>query len=436
MAALPLPRWLKPRWPQRRTRAWCRTALANAPSLEQAVDHIAQQLRGCGAADLALVFASASYASDLPRLVPLLRQKLRADHWLGCVGGGVVGTGADGVAHELEREPALSVTLMRLPGARLKPFAIDTASLPDLDGPADPWLELLDANDAPAASSMLLLIDPGCQAINDLISGLDYACPKAVKLGGVAGQHSAAHGSLLLGDDVCRGAIGCLLDGDWTLDPVVAQGCRPIGPVLEVEQAQRNVVLEVSTAGQQPHSPVAALQAILSQLSPEERELVKHSLFLGVERSSFQLEGDGAAQPPAFLVRNLIGVDPRNGAVAVAERMRVGQQVQFQLRDAAASRQEQRQLLQRQKSRSHEPLALLLFACLGRGKGLYGEPDGDVSVAREVFGSVPIAGAFCNGEIGPIGGSTHLHGYTASWAVLVPRQCGDSAAQRLADGGP
>ena len=434
MAAVSLPRWLKHRWPQRPAKAWCRTALATDPSLQQAVEAIGTQLRGAGHADLALVFASASYASDLPRLLPLLRQKLRANHWLGCLGGGVVGTGSDGLPHELEQEPALSVTLLRLPGARLQPFAIDTANLPDLDGPAEPWLQLLSSppegvapsaqqspGDPAAARSMLLLLDPTCPAINDLISGLDYACPGAVKVGGIAGQHSAAHGSLLFGDGVRRGAIGCLIDGDWALEAVVAQGCRPIGPVLEVEQAQRNVVLEVSEGGRRRHSPVAALQTILSQLSAEERELVKHSLFLGVGRSSFRLEGDGEAEAPAFLVRNLIGVDPRNGAVAVAERMRVGQQVQFQLRDGEASRQELRQLLQRQQTRSSTPLALLLFACLGRGKGLYGQNDGDVGVAREVFGGVPISGAFCNGEIGPIGGTTHLHGYTASWGVLVQR---------------
>jgi small ligand-binding sensory domain FIST len=223
---------------------------------------------------------------------------------------------------------------------------------------------------------------------------------------------------------VRRGAVGCLIAGDWGLEAVVAQGCRPIGPVLAVEQAQRNVLLEVSQGGQGRHSPVAALQAILSELSPQERELVKHSLFLGVGHSSFG--PDAAAEGPAFLVRNLIGVDPRNGAVAVGERMRVGQQVQFQLRDGEASRQELRQLLARQRARHDQaPLALLLFACLGRGQGLYGEGDGDVSVAREVFGAVPMAGAFCNGEIGPIGGTTHLHGYTASWGVLVPQQSGN-----------
>jgi small ligand-binding sensory domain FIST len=79
---------------------------------------------------------------------------------------------------------------------------------------------------------MLLFVDPGCPGINDLISGLDYAYPAAVKVGGIAGQHGASHGSLFLDDRVLDGAVGCLLSGPWRIDPVVAQGCRPIGPVF------------------------------------------------------------------------------------------------------------------------------------------------------------------------------------------------------------
>ena len=295
------------------------------------MDGVVEQLAGCGPADLALVFASTSYASDLPRLLPLLRQKLEAKHWLGCVGGGVVGTEASGAPHELEQEPALSVTLLHLPGAVLHPFALDTADLPDLDGPAEPWRAKLGAESG-SARSMLVLVDPGSPTINDLISGLDYAFPDAVKVGGIAGPHSSPHGSLLFDDQVRGGAVGCLIGGAWRIDPVVAQGCRPIGPVFEVEQAQRNVVIEVSR-GEERRSPVAALQAILTELTPAERENVKHSLFLGVGHSDFSLTPTGLVQDSeesaAFLVRNLIGVDPRNGAVAVAERMRVGQKVQF-----------------------------------------------------------------------------------------------------------
>lgn len=417
-------------WLSSRSRgAWCRSALARDVSLQGAVDGVSQQLAGTGRANLALVFAYSGFASDLPRLLPLLSQKLQADHWIGCCGGGVVGTGKQ-EAHELEGESALSVLLLHLPEAHLLPFALDTSSLPDLDGPAEAWLEALGLPRAPLSSddspaSMLLLVDPTCSAINDLISGLDYALPHTFKVGGIAGQHSAPHGSLLFsssGDGesgVRSGAVGCLISGGWRLDPLVAQGCRPIGPVFEVEQAQRNIVIQVSKGGDIPRSPVEALQLILSELTPGEREQVKHSLFLGVDRSEMLLSS-GNNHASAFLVRNLIGVDPRNGAVAVAERMRVGQKVQFQLRDASASRQDARQLLGRQAVEGGEPVAALLFACLGRGEGLYGEADGDVNLCREVFATVPIGGLFCNGEIGPVGGATHLHGYTACWAFLVP----------------
>jgi small ligand-binding sensory domain FIST len=171
--------------------------------------------------------------------------------------------------------------------------------------------------------------------------------------------------------------------------------------------------------GDERRSPVAALQSILSDLSPSEREQVRDSLFLGVARNDFSLSNIGSGRTP-FLVRNLIGVDPRNGAVAVGEPMRVGQKVQFQLRDGDASRLESRQLLADCAAAEPAPLAALLFACLGRGRGLYGSADGDVSLCREAFATVPIAGMFCNGEIGPLGGATHLHGYTASWGFLVP----------------
>jgi len=410
--------------------ARCFSALSQQPSLEKAVAELALQLKQAGQkqrADLGLVFCSSAYASDLQRVLPLLRDAIASKHWIGCCGGGVVGTDPQGQALELEHQPAISLTLLQLPDTELELFRLQSDQLPDLDGSSQQWADWAGV-DPDGGHSMLLFIDPTCSSINDLISGLDYAYPNAHKIGGIAGQHSANHGSLLFddssgelvtGESVVDGAIGCLIKGAWRIDPVVAQGCKPIGPVFAIEQAERNVVQRLSSAEQQG-TPVACLQSVLETLTPAERELVRHSLFLGVAKRSFQLPSSGDASEPAFLVRNLIGVDPRNGSVAVAERLRVGQQVQFQLRDAEASRQEQRQLLRRQSRRQSEPLAALLFACLGRGEGLYGAAHGDVTGCREIFAQVPIGGAFCNGEIGPVAGATHLHGYTASWGFLVP----------------
>ena len=115
----------------------------------------------------------------------------------------------------------------------------------------------------------------------------------------------------------------------------------------------------------------------------------------------------------------MIGVDPNNGAVAVAERVRAGQNVQFHLREAAASQYEALALLKAATANSGDKVHFgLLMACLGRGQGLFGRADGDISLARQLMPDLPMAGAFCNGEIGPVGGTTHLHGYTACWGLL------------------
>ena len=396
----------------------CRVALSSRPSLDEAVRDVVSQLGRRGDAQLALVFASTGFASDLQRLMPMLRSQLRADHWIGCAGGGVIGTNADGQASELEQCPGLSVTLLTLPGASIAATGLSTESLPDLDGDARDWQSWVGI-DAADSRSQIVLIDPTSSQINDLISGLDYAYPQAAKLGGIAAPHNAPHGSLFLNDRVVTGAVIASIGGDWCLEPAVAQGCRPIGPVFAIEQVQRNVLLELSH-GDTKASPVACLQKILADLDESDRELVRHSLFLGIERSSLALDSlQDAASSRAFLVRNLIGVDPSNGAVAVAERVRAGQNVQFHLREAEASRQDALHQLKRVLNAPSDPVCFgLLMACMGRGSGLFGTPDGDISLARSVMPELPVAGAFCNGEIGPVAGSTHLHGYAAAWGLL------------------
>jgi small ligand-binding sensory domain FIST len=83
------------------------------------------------------------------------------------------------------------------------------------------------------------------------------------------------------------------------------------------------------------------------------------------------------------------------------------------VRDAAAADEDLREMLS-----GVEAAATLLFTCNGRGRQLFGMPDHDAGVVDQLLGPLPIAGAFCAGEIGPVGGRNYLHGFTASIALF------------------
>jgi small ligand-binding sensory domain FIST len=131
-----------------------------------------------------------------------------------------------------------------------------------------------------------------------------------------------------------------------------------------------------------------------------------------------------------FLIRNLIGVDPHRGAIAVGENLQEGMRVRFHLRDARTSAEDLHAMLKSyEKALPGNVSGALLFSCLGRGEGLYGRPNFDTGVFREHLGDVPVGGFFCNGEIGPVGGATFLHGYTSSFGLFRPRTQGPQITQ-------
>ena len=116
------------------------------------------------------------------------------------------------------------------------------------------------------------------------------------------------------------------------------------------------------------------------------------------------------------MIHNIIHVDPDSGALAIAGEVRPGTTVQFHVRDPASADEDLRELLLRAENDDHAAAAL--FSCNGRGTRMWEDPGHDVNLLREVTGEMPVAGFFCAGEIGPVGGQNFIHGYTASIALF------------------
>ena len=395
------------------------TAISRKASFESAVRECAEEAReglGPGTVSLAFVFVTPHFAAYYPRVPGLVARHLKPEVLVGCSGGGVIGGG-----EEAEHAPAVTLVAANLPDTEVKAFRIGD-TLPDLDGPPDAWTRLVGSDSgAPGGEPQLVLIsDPFSVPVEALLAGLDYAFPASPKVGGLAsGGTSPGMNALFLDDEVFTdGAIGLSLEGNVAIDTVVAQGCRPIGDMMQVTGCKGNLLYELDG---QP--AIEAIQELFSTLDGRDRNLAQTALFVGVLMDEFNEK----PRVGEFLIRNLIGVDPKRGAVAIGENLQEGMRLRFHLRDAETSAEDLRTMLTGYNEappggpNASSVAGALLFSCLGRGEGLYQQPNFDTGVFHEHFGNVPIGGFFCNGEIGPVGKTTFLHGYTSSFGLFRPR---------------
>jgi small ligand-binding sensory domain FIST len=397
------------------------SSISDARDLETALELACNELHtqlDAAQPDLLVAFVSREHQARWPQLPDRLRERWPNVALIGCSAGGVI---ADG--RELEGRAGLALTAAVLPGVELTPFHLADAALAgsglDAEALRRHWSNALGLGEGPDPH-LVLLPDPFTWPGPDLLAELDRAFPTGIKIGGLAsgGDRPGEHRLFCRSMAHPRGMVGVAMRGNLEIDAVVAQGCRPIGQPMFVTRHQRNVIAELDG-----RPALEALQTLFDGLDAEDRARARHSLFIGVVvgrgRGALDLHGHGD-----FLIRNLVGVDPLSGSVAIAAVLDDHAVVQFHLRDAETSAAELRDLLDdhaRVHAEDDPAQAALLFSCLGRGAALYGQSDHDSLAIRErLAGPLAIAGFFCNGEIGPIAGRTFVHGYTSAIALIRP----------------
>jgi small ligand-binding sensory domain FIST len=404
-------------------------------------------------ADLAVLFYTPQYLDKISACAEMIRDYAGTRVLLGVSAEGVIGGET-----EVERAAGMSLLLCRMPGVGLKVFTGESM-LPVVEPSIEVERRIAEEMGVgPQMRAAFVFADPFTVPVGGLLTtinaamrrGLDEALAGGLTqmtdgdaptragwqaalpplLGGLASGGRAPGGNVLVANNhVSRaGLVGVTLSGPIRVDTLISQGCRAFGRPMVITKVRGNVILELGG-----RSAVVAVQEMVEELADEEREKLQGGLFIGRVINEYK-QRFGRDD---FLIRGVLGIDRNLGAVAVADLFRPGQTVQLHYRDAQTASEDLSLLLDAQ--RLHDsPAGALLVTCNGRGQRMFNQPSHDAGAVAKAFRAMqggetlskggtaiepgqrtlPLAGFFAAGEIGPVGGSAFLHGHTACVAMF------------------
>lgn len=380
--------------------------LSTSPDLRTAAETACQAVHKelDAPATLACLFITPHYRGDLKAIASLVCDHLQTENLIGCIAESVAG-----INQEVEDNPGLSLWAFAAPRQEVSLAHLQFERTPD-GGLFTGWTEGYEL-DWPNDVSVLAIGDPFSFPADHFLEQVNEVHPGVTVSGGMASGASAPDESrIFFGRHVVyRGAVVAFLRGSLKVRTVVSQGCRPIGKPMVVTKAERNVLFEL---GGKP--ALKQLSDLFATLPTSEQALVQKGVHVGIVVSEYKEKfeyGD-------FLIRNVTGFDQQVGALAIGDWVRVGQTVQFHIRDRETADDDLHQLLRKAMSDSGGPSGALLFTCNGRGTRMFSEPHHDATSIGVTLGSIPLAGFFAAGELGPVAGKNYMHGFTASVALF------------------
>ncbi len=343
-----------------------------------------------GTDPLGFLYLTDVIADQASGVLDRLRDATGVQNWIGATGMAILGNSVRG-AGEYFDQPAVSALIADLPGDSFRVFP---GRGDDAAGAGSEWFEAQRPNVA------VVHADPRAQRLPMMLDRLAEASG-AYLVGGLASSRGPM--VQIAGEVSEGGASGAWMSSKINLIAGLSQGCSPIGPAHVATTAQKNVVMEIDG------------RPALDVFKEEIGEMLARNL----ERCAnfiYAALPVGGSDTGDYLVRNLMGIDPNKGWIAIGDQIESGEGIMFTKRDRTTAKDDLVQMLQRLKKRIARPIqGGLYFSCLSRGHNLFGEAGVELEIVRDVIGDVPLAGFFANGEIS----HRRLYGHTGVLALFL-----------------
>ena len=370
-----------------------RAACATGENWEIIADRCLDEL--CGeplVANLGFLYVTDALARHLDPLLQRLREKTGVHGWVGTVGAGICCTG-----QEIYDEPGAAVMLASLPedAYRLLPSGIEPLS--DMLAANSNWLAEKGAHFA------IVHGDPRNSYLPQIIESLSSQLDPGFLVGGLTSSSDEHFQQQIAGEITEGGLSGVLLSGEVPVISSLTQGCTPLGSKHVITECSGNVL-----AGLDGQPALDVFRQDIGEVLSHDLSRVAGYIFAG-----FPVPGSDTGD---YLVRNLIGIDPEEKLLAVADNLENDVQIMFCRRDGDAAREDMLRMLADLGKRAQGQIrGGVYYSCLGRGRYQFGENSEELRLISEQLGDFPLVGFFANGEIS----HNRLYGYTGVLTLFV-----------------
>jgi small ligand-binding sensory domain FIST len=348
-----------------------RAAHAAGATWRECVERCADRL-GRPGSGLGFVYFTDALVDFSGEILDVLRERTGVSDWVGTVGTGIVATGT-----EYQDEPAVAAMVADLDASS---FGIFSGKIP---------------MKKQAAHFAVVHADPQAPDVPGLIVDMSARVASGYVVGGISSSRSR---TVQVANEVVSGGLsGVALAPQVAVATRLTQGCSPFGPRYRVTACEENVI---ATLDGRP-----ALEVLLG--AADEQLIRTGRILVGLP-----VPGSDTGD---YVVRNLVGIDPRAKLVAIGAALEPGDEIVFCRRDAAAAREDLARMLRSLKEAAPRPRGALYFSCVARGEHMFGSRGAELGLVREALGEVPLVGFFCNGEIC----HDRLYGYTGVLSVFL-----------------
>lgn len=358
-----------------------RAGHARAPDWRDAAEEALRQLGPAPpGANLGFLYVADRLAGDATDILAHVRAATGVDNWVGTVGIGVLATGV-----EYMDEPAVALMVGAVPAGEFKVFS-GKSRAPQLGGRTPSGAE--------AAHFAIVHGDPNTDDMPALIGDMSTKVASGYLVGGLSSSRSA---SVQFANAVLEGGLsGVVLSSRVDVVTRLTQGCIPLAARHVVTEGERNII--VSLDG----------RPALDVLREDIGEALGRDLRRAAEviHAGLPVQGSDTGD---YMVRNLVGFDPKNRLVAIGAEVEKGMPILFCKRDAISAREDLHRMLDSIAAElDGPPKGGLYYSCLGRGEHMFGRRSAELELIGKRLGDFPLVGFFCNGEIS----HDRLYGYT------------------------